>query len=67
MTVCVDTNVLVQARAASHPFGVILDGFLYAIMNWAVSNRVLTEYQEVVTELGLTRILNSDDLALTVV
>ena len=50
MTVCVDTNVLIQARAASHPFGVILDGFLFGMMNWAVSNRVLTEYEEIITD-----------------
>ena len=49
MTVCVDTNVLVQARAMSHPFGVILDGFLFGMMNWAVSNRVLAEYEEIIT------------------
>jgi len=49
MTVCVDTNVLIQARAMSHPFGVILDGFLFGMMNRAVSNRVLTEYEEVLT------------------
>ncbi|WP_395716674.1 putative toxin-antitoxin system toxin component, PIN family [Prosthecobacter sp.] len=48
MTVCVDTNVLIQARAMSHPFGVILDGFLFGMMNWAVSNRVLTEYEEII-------------------
>ncbi|MBX7211369.1 MAG: putative toxin-antitoxin system toxin component, PIN family [Verrucomicrobiaceae bacterium] len=49
MTVCIDTNVLVQARANSHPFGVILDGFLFGMMNWAVSNRTLTEYEEIIS------------------
>jgi len=52
MTVCVDTNVLVQARSIQHPFGVILDGFLFGMMDWAVSNRVLTEYEEIITRLA---------------
>ncbi len=26
------TNVLIQSRAMSHPFGVILDGFLFGMM-----------------------------------
>lgn len=37
MTVCVDTNVLIQARAVSHPYGVILDAFMLGTMQWAVS------------------------------
>ncbi|MBE2281882.1 MAG: putative toxin-antitoxin system toxin component, PIN family [Prosthecobacter sp.] len=48
MTVCVDTNVLIQARSLHHPFGVILDGFMFGLMNLAVSNRVLTEYHEII-------------------
>ncbi len=42
MIVCLDTNVLIQARASSHPFGVLLDGFIFGLMDWAVSIRILT-------------------------
>jgi uncharacterized protein len=49
MIVCLDTNVLIQARAVSHPYGVLLDGFMFGLMDWAVSNRILTEYQEIIT------------------
>ena len=48
MIVCLDTNVLIQARASSHPFGVLLDGFMFGLMDWAVSNRILTEYEEII-------------------
>jgi putative PIN family toxin of toxin-antitoxin system len=48
MTVCLDTNVLIQARASSHPYGVLLDAFVFGTINWAVSNRVLTEYREII-------------------
>lgn len=50
MTVCVDTNVLIQARATSHPYGVILDAFMFGLMRWAVSNRVMTEYEEIMLQ-----------------
>ncbi len=33
MIVCLDTNVLVQARAISHPHGVLLDGFIFGLMD----------------------------------
>jgi putative PIN family toxin of toxin-antitoxin system len=49
MTVCVDTNVLIQARSKRHRFGVILDGFMFGLMDWAVSNRVVTEYREILS------------------
>jgi uncharacterized protein len=48
MKVCVDTNVLLQARAASHPYGLILDAFVFGQMQWAVSNSILQEYQEII-------------------
>jgi putative PIN family toxin of toxin-antitoxin system len=50
VTVCLDTNVLIQARAGSHPYGVILDAFVFGLMNWAVSNRVLSEYEEIISQ-----------------
>lgn len=49
MTVCLDTNVLIQARASSHPYGVILDGFVFGLLKWAVLNRVLSEYEEIIS------------------
>lgn len=49
MKVCVDTNVLLQARAATHPFGVILDAFVFGQMQWAVSNSIIQEYREIIT------------------
>ncbi len=48
MTVCVDTNVLIQARSKRHRYGVILDGFMFGLMDWAMSNRVVTEYREII-------------------
>lgn len=49
MTVCVDTNVLIQARSKRHRYGEILDGFMFGLMDWAVSNRVVTEYREILS------------------
>jgi predicted nucleic acid-binding protein len=48
MTVCVDTNVLLQARASKHPFAVILDGIMVGSIKWELSHRVLSEYCEIV-------------------
>lgn len=50
MTVCIDTNVLLQARACSHPFGVILDGFSEGRFRWLLSNRILLEYEEIISK-----------------
>lgn len=49
MKVCVDTNVLLQARAATHSFGVILDAFVFGQIQWAVSNSIMQEYREIIT------------------
>lgn len=51
MTVCIDTNVLVQARAKSHPYHCILRACALGGLSWAVSNRILTEYREIITRL----------------
>jgi len=48
MTVCLDTNTLVQARVLNHAYNPILESLLYGQMLWAISNRTLTEYEEVV-------------------
>jgi uncharacterized protein len=47
MIVCIDTNVLIQARAANHRYGAILDSIMLGRMQWALSNRVLHEYREI--------------------
>jgi putative PIN family toxin of toxin-antitoxin system len=54
MIVCLDTNVLVKARSATHPYGVLLDGFVFGLMDLAVSNRILTEYEEIILSLAGT-------------
>jgi putative PIN family toxin of toxin-antitoxin system len=50
MKVCIDTNVLLQARAATHPFGLILDAFVFGQMQWAVSNPIIQECCEIITQ-----------------
>lgn len=51
MTVCLDTNVLVQARSKKHPFHPILRACVLGTLQWAVSTRILNEYQEIITTL----------------
>ncbi len=48
MTVCIDTNVLLQARAKSHPYGTLLDGFASGRIEWLLSTRILLEYEEII-------------------
>ena len=48
MIVCLDTNTLVQGRNPRHRFFPILEAVVDGRLNWAVSNRILTEYQEVI-------------------
>jgi putative PIN family toxin of toxin-antitoxin system len=48
MIVCIDTCVLLQAAKAGHPFHVIFDAWFSRGFRWAVSNEVLTEYQEMI-------------------
>ena len=52
MIVCIDTNVLLQGRAKTHPFHCILRACALGAMSWAVSNRILTEYREMITSLN---------------
>jgi len=52
MRVCIDTNVLIQARAKSHPYHCILRACSLGAIEWAVSNRILTEYREMITSLN---------------
>jgi len=52
MTVCIDTNVLLQARARGHPFHAILDAWVGGRYAIAVSTGILLEYEEVMTRLA---------------
>src|SRR5207302_9461892 len=51
MTVCFDTNVLMQLFGRDAPFRPILEALLPGELALAVSNEVLTEYEEVVTRI----------------
>lgn len=52
MIVCLDTNTVVQALAEGHPFHPILDAWVAGRLTWAVSTKVLLEYEEVLTRLS---------------
>mgnify|MGYP001180939668 CR=1 FL=1 len=49
MKVCIDTNAVLQARSSRHRFGVILDGFADGKFVWAISPRILWEYEEIIS------------------
>jgi uncharacterized protein len=49
MIVCIDTNTLVQARVGTHAYNRIMQSALYGRIQWAISNRTLSEYEEIVT------------------
>ena len=52
MIICLDTNVLVQARAKSHAFFPILDAWVAGKLTLAVSTGILLEYEEVIARLS---------------
>jgi uncharacterized protein len=52
MIVCIDTNTLLQGRVAAHRYFPIMDAIVSGRLTWAVSNRVLTEYAEILTRLS---------------
>ncbi len=52
MIVCLDTNVLVQAAKAGHPFHEIFAGWLQRRFLWALSHDILIEYEEMLTRLS---------------
>lgn len=52
MRVCVDTNVLVQIFGRSRPFGRIPDALQQGRLELAVSNEILFEYEETLTQLS---------------
>lgn len=52
MTICIDTNVLLQARVKRHRFHCILRSCAFGRMKWAVSNSIVSEYREIIGLLG---------------
>lgn len=56
MIVCIDSNVLLPMTASAHPWRCILEAWLQGRFTWAISNEVLTEYEEVMlTRNGAAR------------
>jgi putative PIN family toxin of toxin-antitoxin system len=52
MIICLDTNVLVQARAKGHGFFPILDAWVAGDFTLAVSTGILLEYEEVIARMS---------------
>jgi hypothetical protein len=52
MIICIDTNTLIQGRVPRHRYFPILDAVVAGRRNWAISNRVLAGYEEIVTASG---------------
>ena len=52
MIVCIDTNTLLQGRVPTHRYFPVLDAVVAGRLAWAVSNRVMTEYAELLTRLS---------------
>ena len=52
MTVVLDTNVVLQARAHGHDFHPILEGLLAGRFILAASTAILFEYEEILTSRG---------------
>ncbi len=50
MTVCIDTNVLLQARPSMNRFHRILMAWMEGRFAWAVSNEIMLEYEEILTD-----------------
>lgn len=48
MTVCLDTNALLQMLSVTHRFRRILDAWVAGVFAWAISNEILTEYEELI-------------------
>jgi predicted nucleic acid-binding protein len=52
MIICLDTNVLLQARARGHAFFPILDAWVGGSFTLAVSTGILLEYEEVIARMS---------------
>lgn len=48
MIACIDTNVLLPMLSLRHPWGALIDAWIEGQFVWAVSNEILTEYEEIV-------------------
>jgi len=46
MIVCIDTNALLSMLSLSHPHRQILHEWVSGRFHWAISNEVMTEYEE---------------------
>lgn len=49
MTVCIDTNVLLQMRAPQSPLFRLLIAWTRGYFSWAVTTEISLEYEEIVT------------------
>jgi predicted nucleic acid-binding protein len=52
MIICLDTNVLLQARARSHAYFPILDAWVAGKFTLAISTGNLLEYEEIIARLS---------------
>lgn len=52
MIICLDTNVLLQARARGHAYFPILDAWVTGKFTLAVSTGILLEYEEVIARMS---------------
>lgn len=52
MTICIDTNVLVQIFGRAVPFSPMLDALRHGHLTLAVSTEILLEYREVIGEIA---------------
>ena len=52
MIICLDTNVLLQARARGHAYFPILDAWVAGKFTLAVSTGILLEYEEVIARMS---------------
>lgn len=52
MRVCIDTNVLVQLFGTARPYRKIADALQQGRLELALSNEILFEYEETITQLS---------------
>ncbi|WP_395750655.1 putative toxin-antitoxin system toxin component, PIN family [Prosthecobacter sp.] len=52
MRVVLDTNVMLQARAAGHPYHRILQEWINLRFSLVVSTEIMLEYEEVITDMA---------------
>jgi len=48
MVVCIDTNVMLPVLSLRNPWGRILDQWIEGRFQWAVSNEIMSEYEEII-------------------